>query len=82
MKPRKRTPGSAHSGERPKSAVTPIGFAAMGLNGRDETDVDDKISLEQFLKESNRSPKSRVSLLKFKKPKHFQAYNINDLARK
>ncbi|XP_063728006.1 protein Daple-like isoform X3 [Symsagittifera roscoffensis] len=62
VKPRKRTPGSAHSGERPKSAVTPIGFAAMGLNGRDETDVDDKISLEQFLKESNRSPKSRRPL--------------------
>ncbi|XP_075255563.1 uncharacterized protein LOC142348197 isoform X6 [Convolutriloba macropyga] len=63
---RRKNPGSAqsgHSAERPKSAVTPVGFGAMALNMGDlldDAEIEDKISLEQFLKESNRSPKSRT----------------------
>ena len=63
---RRRPHGSlSSSGSRPKSAATPAslisGNSATGNVDNLDEDVDDKISLEQFLRESNRSPKSRVS---------------------
>ena len=61
---RRRPTGSvSSSGSRPKSAATPASILSgnsANVEQLDE-DIDGKISLEQFLRESNRSPKSRVS---------------------
>ncbi len=81
MQPRRRTSksGQASNQERPRSALSPLysppySTTVTGLRRPaedEEEEFDDKISLEQFLKESNRSPKSRVSCSSYFSPFSF-----------